>query len=169
MLNFVNDNFKCCVIGLGYIGLPTAAIIAKTSNQVIGVDIDDEVIKLVNKGNIHIIENGLEELVKEVVNEGYLIAQDKPSKADVFLIAVPTPLEKSNNGIPRPNIEHVIAAVDSISNFLEPGNLIILESTSPVGTTEKIANLIFENSKIPKDSISIAYCPERVLPGRALF
>ncbi len=167
-MDFVKDKFKCCVLGLGYIGLPTAALIAKTKNKVIGVDIDPKVVELINKGKIHIIENGLNDLVKDVVDSGNLVARSKPCQADVFLIAVPTPLEANNDDIPRPNIEYVFNAIESIAEFVEPGNLIILESTSPIGTTEKIADLICKKSNIPKGMLSIAYCPERVLPGKAL-
>ncbi len=168
MLNFKKDKFVCCVLGLGYIGLPTAALIAKTNNKVVGVDINQKVVDLVNNGKIHIIENGLEDLVKDVVKAGYLVAQTKPLKADVFLLAVPTPLEMNEDGLPKPNIDFVLKAARSISKFIEPGNLIILESTSPVGTTEKVAQLLSKESGIPIGQISIAYCPERVLPGNAL-
>jgi len=168
MINFKKQKFSCCIVGLGYIGLPTAALLAKTNNKVIGVDINDEVVDIVNKGNVHIIEKGLQSLVKEVVKEGNLFAQNKPSKANVFILAVPTPLDKSNNGLPKPNIDYVLNAAISISGFLEPGNLVILESTSPVGTTEKIEELLYAKSGLEKDSLSIAYCPERVLPGKAL-
>ncbi len=168
MPDFKREKFVCCVLGLGYIGLPTAALIAKTKNKVIGVDINKKVVDLVNNGKIHIIENGLEDLVKDVVNAGFLVAQTKPSKADIFLLAVPTPLEINEDGIPKPNIEFVLKAARSITKFIEPGNLVILESTSPVGTTEKIAELLSNESGIPISQISIAYCPERVLPGNAL-
>tara|TARA_B100000886_G_scaffold169383_1_gene115988 strand:- start:16881 stop:18107 length:1227 start_codon:yes stop_codon:yes gene_type:complete len=168
MINFKKQKFSCCILGLGYIGLPTAALIAKKKNKVIGVDINKEVVDIVNKGEVHIIEKGLQNLVKDVVKEGYLFAKNKPTKANVFILAVPTPLHRSINGLPKPNIEFVLNAAISISEFLEPGNLVILESTSPVGTTEKIAELIYEKSGLSKDSISIAYCPERVLPGKAL-
>tara|TARA_Y100000739_G_C20597090_1_gene460908 strand:+ start:20 stop:1246 length:1227 start_codon:yes stop_codon:yes gene_type:complete len=168
MINFKKQKFTCCILGLGYIGLPTAALIAKNKNKVIGVDINNEVVDKINKGKIHIIENGLQGLVKSVVHEGYLFAKNKPTKANVFILAVPTPLEKNKDGLPKPNIDYVLNAVISISEFLEPGNLVILESTSPVGTTEKIADLIYQKSGLSKGSLSIAYCPERVLPGKAL-
>ncbi len=168
MINFKKQKFTCCVLGLGYIGLPTAALIAKTKNKVIGVDIKNEVVNIVNNGNVHIIEKGLQSLVKTVVKEGYLFAKNKPSKADVFILAVPTPLEESRKSLPKPNIDYVLKAAISISEILQPGNLVILESTSPVGTTEKIAKLIYEKSGLEKDKLSIAYCPERVLPGKAL-
>ena len=169
MVNFKKDNFKCCVLGLGYIGLPTAALLAKANKKVVGVDINPDVVQTINSGKIHIVENGLDDLVSEVVAKGNLIAKTIPVKADVYLIAVPTPLDKTKNGIPMPNIEYVKKAANNIAEFLEPGNLVILESTSPVGTTEQIAKLIYKNSGISKDKISIAYCPERVLPGRALL
>lgn len=169
MLDFKKDNFTCCVLGLGYIGLPTAAILARAKKKVIGVDVNPKVVETINNGNIHIVEKGLSDLVMNVVRGKYLIAKTKPTKADVFLIAVPTPLEKGQNKIPNPNIQYVIDAATSISKFIESGNLVILESTSPVGTTEKIAELIEKESGISKDLISIAYCPERVLPGRALI
>ena len=143
-------------------------MIAKKGNRVIGVDINKKVVNLINEGKIHIVEKGLENLVKEVVDSGCLIAKNQPVKADVFILAVPTPLEKNREGLPNPNIDYVLNAVNSITDFLEPGNLIILESTSPVGTTEKIADLIYKKSGIPRDLLSIAYCPERVLPGKAL-
>ncbi len=168
MINFKKQKFSCCILGLGYIGLPTAALLAKTKNKVIGVDINNDVVDIVNKGNVHIIEKGLQSLVKEVVKEGYLFAKNKPSKANVFILAVPTPLDKNKNGLPKPNIDYVLNAAISISGFLEPGNLVILESTSPVGTTEKVAELLYAKSGLEKGSLSIAYCPERVLPGKAL-
>ena len=169
MVDFKKDDFSCCVLGLGYIGLPTAALLAKTKKKVIGVDINPNIVETINCGNIHIVENGLGALVKEVVSNGYLTANSEPVKADVYVIAVPTPLDEVQKGIPSPNIEFVITAAISISKFIEPGNLVILESTSPVGTTEKIAELISKKSGISNDLISIAYCPERVLPGRALI
>ena len=168
MADFTKEKFVCCVLGLGYIGLPTAALIAKTNNKVIGVDINEKVVDLVNNGRIHIIENGLAELVNNVVKSGYLKAQTVPSKADVFVIAVPTPLVLNKNQLPKPNIDYVLNAARSISKFVKPGNIIILESTSPVGTTEKVADFICKESGIPIDQISFAYCPERVLPGNAL-
>ena len=168
MLDFTKEKFISCVLGLGYIGLPTAALIAKTNNKVIGVDINEKVVDLVNNGRIHIIEKGLDDLVENVVKHGYLKAQTIPSRADVFVIAVPTPLVVNKNQLPKPNIDYVLNAARSISKIVEPGNLIIIESTSPVGTTEKVADLICKESGIPINQISIAYCPERVLPGNAL-
>ena len=168
MINYKKQKFTCCILGLGYIGLPTAALIAKTKTKVVGVDVNNEVVDIVNSGNVHIIEKGLQALVKEVVNKRFLLAKNRPVKADVFILAVPTPLEKNLNGLPQPNIDYVLDAAVSISEFLEPGNLVILESTSPVGTTEKIFEIMCEKSGLDEKSLSVAYCPERVLPGKAL-
>ena len=120
MTNFKKQKISCCILGLGYIGLPTAALIAKTKNKVIGVDINNEVVEIVNSGKVHIVEKGLQNLVKDVVSEGYLYAQNTPSKANVFILAVPTPLEKSTDCLPKPNIDYVLNAAISISEFLEP-------------------------------------------------
>ena len=94
MINYKKQKFTCCILGLGYIGLPTAALIAKTKTNVVGVDVNNEVVDIVNSGNVHIIEKGLQALVKEVVNKRFLLAKNRPVKADVFILAVPTPLEK---------------------------------------------------------------------------
>jgi len=151
---------------LGYIGLPTAAILADKGFMVFGVDVNAEVVETVNNGNIHIIEPGLEKLVRSSIESESLIASTKPKKSDIYLICVPTPF-KSDSEIPTPNIDYVMEAARSISSLLEPGNIVIIESTSPVGTTEKIAKL-FEELGINIDEISIAYCPERVLPGKII-
>jgi UDP-N-acetyl-D-mannosaminuronic acid dehydrogenase len=162
---------KIEVIGLGYIGLPTAALIASRGMQVVGVDTNPDVVKTVASGAIHIAEPDLDGLVQKVVSNGSLIVTTEPEKADVFMIAVPTPIDSAN----RPDLTCVMAAVERITDLLAPGNLVILESTSPVGTTEKIAKKIVErrpdlNVGPPNGdaSISVAYCPERVLPGRIL-
>lgn len=162
---------KVAVIGLGYIGLPTAALIASRGMQVVGVDTNPDIVKTVASGAIHIAEPDLDGLVQKVVSNGSLIVTMEPEKADVFMIAVPTPIDSAN----RPDLSCVMAAVERIADLLAPGNLIILESTSPVGTTEKIAKKIMERrpdlSVGPPNggaSISVAYCPERVLPGRIL-
>ena len=122
------------VIGLGYIGLPTAAILAKGDTQVVGVDINQEAVEMINQGQIHIIEPELEDLVYSAVQSGNLTATIKPEKSDVFVIAVPTPFKGKN----QPDLSFVKSAILSISKVLEKGNLVILESTSPVGTTEKV-------------------------------
>src|SRR6266478_357196 len=162
---------KIEVIGLGYIGLPTAALIASRGIQVVGIDTNPDVVKTVASGAIHIAEPDLDGLVQKVISNGALIVKTEPEKADVFMIAVPTPIDSAN----RPDLTCVMAAIESIIDLLAPGNLVILESTSPIGTTENIAKKIAEKrpdlSVGPSnggDSISVAYCPERVLPGRIL-
>ena len=162
------------VIGLGYIGLPTAALIASKGLNVVGVDTNQKIVDVINEGKIHIIEPDLDILVHRVVMNENLHATIKIKKADVFLIAVPTPF-KSNY---VPDLSYIKSAAKSIASVLKKGNLVILESTSPVGTTEKIIqwmrderpDLIFpelENNELMPD-ISVAYCPERVLPGNVL-
>jgi UDP-N-acetyl-D-mannosaminuronic acid dehydrogenase len=160
------------VLGLGYIGLPTAALAASRGISVLGVDVNEQVVKTIAAGSIHIAEPDLDGLVQKVVSNGTLRVASKPEPADVFIVAVPTPIEKDN----RPDLRSVFAAVDSLTGVLQPGNLVILESTSPVGTTEEVANRIV--SRRPEltvgagdkgeGSISVAYCAERVLPGRIL-
>jgi UDP-N-acetyl-D-mannosaminuronic acid dehydrogenase len=163
---------KVVVIGLGYIGLPTAALIASRGMQVVGVDTKEDVVKTVGSGAIHISEPDLDGLVSKVVSNGALTTSTKPQPADVFIIAVPTPIDREN----KPDLSSVNAAVESILDVLAPGNLLILESTSPIGTTEGIAKKISErrpdlhigtNGK-QEGAIHVAYCPERVLPGRIL-
>ena len=152
------------MMGLGYIGLPTAALIASRGLKVTGVDIHQSVVDTINKGEIHIIEPDLDGLVHKVVKEGYLQASTKPFASDVYLIAVPTPFK----GNYEPNLSYVASAVKSIIPTLEKGALVILESTSPVGTTRKMEKLIYEERPELKGNISLAYCPERVLPGNIL-
>ncbi len=159
---------KTCVIGLGYIGLPTAVLLASRGNKVIGVDIDQSIISSINDMISHIKEADLDKALEKVVKEGNLCATNKVEKADNFLITVPTPFTLSENQLPQPDISYIIKAIHSIADYIEPGNLIILESTSPVGTTEKIANILEELTGINTDQLNIAYCPERVLPGRIL-
>jgi UDP-N-acetyl-D-mannosaminuronic acid dehydrogenase len=163
---------KVAVIGLGYIGLPTAALIASRGIQVLGIDTKESVVSTVASGAIHISEPDLDGLVQKVVSSGSLVTSTKPEPADVFIIAVPTPIDEMN----RPDLASVNAAVKSILDVLAPGNLIILESTSPIGTTEAIAKQIIEarpdlhigTNGRDQACISVAYCPERVLPGRIL-
>lgn len=149
---------KVSVIGLGYIGLPTAAILANHGVEVIGVDVNKKAIDTINQGKIHIVEPDLEALVHSAVMSGKLKATSKPEKAEVFIIAVPTPFKENH----KPDLSYIEAAAKSIAPVLERGNLIILESTSPVGTTEKLAEWL------PQLDLHIAYCPERVLPGHIL-
>lgn len=151
-------------IGLGYIGLPTAAVVAQHGIQVYGVDVNPKVVETINKGEIHIIEPGLEAVVKEGVEKGYFKASLKPTEADVHLIVVPTPF-KGNH---EPDISFVESGTKAVLPFLKEGDLFIIESTSPVGTTEKMAEMIFRERPELKDKIYIAYCPERVLPGNVL-
>ena len=158
----------CCVLGLGYIGLPTAAVLANAGHRVIGVDVNAQVVDTVNEGHIHIVEPDLDHAVAESVASGSLSAQVIPAPADVFLIAVPTPYHSGPESIPQPNIDYVLAAARAIAPILRPDNLVLLESTSPVGTTEQLAQVITAASGLSTEQIHIAYCPERVLPGRIL-
>jgi len=156
---------KVCVVGLGYIGLPTATILADSGYKVFGVDISKKVVDTINKGKIHIIEPELDILVKKVVERKNLKADITPTYADIFIIAVPTPFYKNGHDIPTPNIDYVIEATKSIAPYLKDGNIVILESTSPVGTTEKIEAILKEEG-VDTSNIYIAHCPERVLPGK---
>ncbi len=160
------------MIGLGYIGLPTATLFASRKKRVIGVDINQHAVDTVNQGRIHIVEPELDMLVRAAVTEGYLRATTKPKPADAFLIAVPTPFADGH----KPDTSYIEAAARAIAPVLEKGNLVILESTSPVGTTEKLAgwlaearpDLSFPQQAAEASDIQIAYCPERVLPGRVV-
>lgn len=158
-------NQKVVMMGLGYIGLPTAALIASKKITVQGVDINPQVVETINKGQIHIVEPDLDGLVKNCVERGYLRAAVTPSEADVYLIAVPTPF-KGNH---EPDISYVLSATEMLIPNLKKGDLVILESTSPVGTTEKMAELIFEKRPELTGALYIAYCPERVLPGNVIY
>jgi UDP-N-acetyl-D-mannosaminuronic acid dehydrogenase len=155
-----------CVIGLGYIGLPTAAIIASKGYSVVGVDVKEEVVSLVNQGKIHIVEPDLDQFVKSAISTGLLKAFNHVQLSDVYIICVPTPFHKNTN-IPEPNIDYVLSATKSISSLIKSGDLIILESTSPVGTTEKIQQTLIDCG-VNLKNVHIAYCPERVLPGKII-
>ncbi|MCT7653098.1 UDP-N-acetyl-D-mannosamine dehydrogenase [Aliarcobacter butzleri] len=159
----MNQNKKICVIGLGYIGLPTAALLANRGYDVHGVDIVESTVDTINAGKIHIVEPELDTFVKSAVNSGKLKASLKADFADVFIIAVPTPF---HNGY-VPNIDYVISATKSIAPYVKKGNIVILESTSPVGTTELVEKTLKEE-KIDTSKIYIAHCPERVLPGKIM-
>ena len=151
------------VIGLGYIGLPTATLIANNGFKVYGMDPVDKVVNTINQGRIHIVEPGLEDYVKKAVANGNLVADTKPHKADVFILAVPTPFK----GDKEPDLSYVESAAREIAPFLQDGNLVILESTSPVGTTERVRQWIMDENKSLQDkALYFAHCPERVLPGR---
>ncbi|MCG8669098.1 MAG: UDP-N-acetyl-D-mannosamine dehydrogenase [Pseudomonadales bacterium] len=154
-----------CVVGLGYIGLPTASLLATKGFDVVGVDIDPEVVDTINKGNIHIVEPDLDILVKSAVNSGKLKASMQPVEADVFIIAVPTPFKDEK----EPNLAYVEAATKTICPLLKKGDLVILESTVPVGTTDDVVlATIALNRDDLVDEVNIAHCPERVLPGQIL-
>jgi len=156
-------NEKVCIIGLGYIGLPTAALLANNNYHVHGVDINEHAVNTINKGQIHIVEPELDTFVKNAVSNNFLKAYLQPAEADVFIIAVPTPFHEGF----KPNIDYVLKATKSIAPFVKEGNLIILESTSPVGTTEKVLETLKECG-VNTDKIFAAYCPERVLPGKIM-
>lgn len=157
---------KACFMGLGYIGLPTAIIAAKHGVEVTGVDINRDVVNQTNAGHLHIIEPGLEDLLKEVVAGGQLKAKTEPEKSDAFFIVVPTPFRGGNH---EPDISYVESATRMVLPYLEPGNLFVIESTSPVGTTDKMAKIIYDERPELKGQIFIAYCPERVLPGNVIY
>ncbi len=160
------------VIGLGYIGLPTAAAFASRRKQVVGVDVNRRTVDIINRGQIHIIEPDLDEVVRRAVDGGYLSAVCEPVAADAFLIAVPTPFGEGH----EPDLTYVRAAALSLAPVLKKGDLVILESTSPVGTTEQMAqwlasarqDLCFPQTAGEQADINIAYCPERVLPGKVM-
>lgn len=156
---------KAVFMGLGYIGLPTAAIAASKGIDVLGVDINPSVVETINQGKIHIVEPELDKVVKSVVEKGYLRAALQPETADVFLIVVPTPFKQNH----RADIAYVESATRTVIPFLKEGNLFIIESTSPVMTTEKMAAIIFKERPELQDKIYIAYCPERVLPGNVIY
>lgn len=161
--------FDICVVGLGYIGLPTASIFATKGKQVIGVDVMTCVVETINAGRIHIEEPDLDILVRAAVQSGNLKAATKPQPADTFIIAVPTPFHV-NNGITTPDLSYVESAVRSIATVVAKGNLIILESTSPVGTTEKMQEWLLDElgGEFTSDDFLFAHCPERILPGQML-
>lgn len=155
---------NACFMGLGYIGLPTAIIAAKNGVRITGVDINQKVVDMTNQGKIHIVEPGLQALCEEVVRSGMLKASTKPVVSDAYFIVVPTPF-KGNH---EPDISYVQSATEAVIPFLKEGDLFVIESTSPVGTTDKMEELIFEKRPELKGKIFIAYCPERVLPGNVI-
>ena len=162
-----------CMIGLGYIGLPTAAVFAKSGIKVKGVDINQHAVDTINQGKIHIEEPGLEALVKDAVDKNLLEAFTTPQKADAFILAVPTPFKGEDH---EPNLDYIESATRSLAKVLEKDNLVILESTSPVGTTEKMAewlaeerpDLTFPQQVGEASDIRITHCPERILPGQMI-
>lgn len=158
---------RVCILGLGYIGLPTAAILTQHGYSVLGVDINPSIVDTINQGSIHIVEPDLDQAVAIAVQTQKLQASTTPTAADIFIICVPTPFHPATEGLPQPNIDYVLAAAEAIAPILQPGNLIILESTSPVGTTEQVAQTLAQ-AKAPIEHLHLAYCPERVLPGNIL-
>lgn len=156
---------KACFMGLGYIGLPTAIIAAKHGVDIVGVDINTSVVEQTNAGHLHIIEPGMAEMLQEVVRSGKLHASTTPETADAYFMVVPTPF-KGNH---EPDVSYVEAATHAVIPYLKEGNLYVVESTSPIGTTERMAKIIFNERPELKDKIYIAYCPERVLPGNVIY
>lgn len=156
---------KACFIGLGYIGLPTAIIAADSGVDVVGVDVNPKVVEKVNNAELHIVEPGLDVLLKKVVGSGMLRASLKPEAADAFFIVVPTPFK----GDHEPDVSYVESATRSVIPVLKPGDLFVVESTSPIGTTEAMADIIFAERPELRGKIFIAYCPERVLPGNIIY
>jgi UDP-N-acetyl-D-mannosaminuronic acid dehydrogenase len=165
-----------CVLGLGYIGLPTAAVFATRGKKVLGVDVISSVVETINRGEIHIKEPDLDVLVRAAVQSGNLIAALKPEAAETFVVAVPTPFKSTPTNPKAPDLSYVESATRSIATVVEAGNLIILESTSPVGTTELMRDWLFDEiAKLrPTDMLALrgslffAHCPERILPGQML-
>jgi len=155
---------KVCVLGLGYIGLPTAAVLATHGFSVVGVDANAVVVDTVNNGGIHIKEPGLNTIVQAAINSGNLVVRTKLERANAFIIAVPTPLESR-----RADLKYVKSATESIVPYLERNNLVILESTVPPKTTEELLVPILEQSRLKAgEDFYLAHCPERVLPGNIL-
>lgn len=164
------------IIGLGYIGLPTAAMFASRNKKVIGVDVNQHTVDIINRGGIHIVEPELDMIVRATVNEGYLRAVIQPEPADAFLIAVPTPFTNNGSSIPEPDLSYIKSAAEAIAPVLKVGDLVILESTSPVGSTEQMAewlagyrsDLTFPQNMGEGADVNIAHCPERVMPGHVV-
>ena len=152
-------------MGLGYIGLPTAIIAAKHGIDVVGVDINPKVVETTNQGKLHIIEPGMEEMLQEVIASGKFKAYTTPQLSDAYFIVVPTPFK----GDHEPDVSYVEAATRAVLPLLKEGDLYVIESTSPIGTTEMMADIIFTERPELKDNIHIAYCPERVLPGNVIY
>lgn len=159
------SNQKVVIIGLGYIGLPTAALIANNDIHVHGVDINPQVVETINAGKIHIVEPSLDQAVATAVSKGFLKAATTPIEANTYLIVVPTPFQAKN----EPDISFIEAATKVIVPLLKEDDLYIIESTSPIGTTEKMMRYIYTERPELQDKLHIAYCPERVLPGNVMY
>jgi UDP-N-acetyl-D-mannosaminuronic acid dehydrogenase len=162
------DTQKIVVMGLGYIGLPTASMLATKGHQVLGVDVNKKAVDTINSGRIHIVEPDLDVLVRSAVNSGNLKASLVPEEGDTFILAVPTPFMELDGNPKAPDLSYVEAATRAIAPFLREDNLVILESTSPVGTTEVIERIIAEMRPELAGKVHAAHCPERVLPGHIL-
>ncbi|MEB3862538.1 MULTISPECIES: UDP-N-acetyl-D-mannosamine dehydrogenase [Acinetobacter] len=169
----MKNSFKhICVIGLGYIGLPTAATFAAHGVKVTGVDVNQHAVDMINQGKVHIVEPDLDALVRDVVAQSKLTAQMVPTEADAYIVAVPTPFKDDY----QPDLKYIEAAAKALAPFLKPGNLVILESTSPVEATEQMSawladarsDLTFPQTHSEQADILVAHCPERVLPGKVL-
>ena len=162
---------KVCIIGMGYIGLPLAALLANRGYQVNGVDINQHTVDIINRGKIHIVEPGLDTFVYSAVKSGNLVVSIKPDEADIFIIAVPTPFhaDKLNEitNSPTPNVNYIVDAAKQIATYVKSDNLILLESTSPVGTTDMVAEIL-KKEGVDINGIYIAHSPERVLPGQII-
>lgn len=152
-------------MGLGYIGLPTAIIAARHGVEIVGVDINPEVVKMTNSGHLHIIEPGMEEMLQKVIGSGKFKAYTSPQVSDAYFIVVPTPFKEGH----KPDVSYVESATRMVLPLLKEGDLYVIESTSPVGTTEQMAELIYSSRPELKGKIYIAYCPERVLPGNVIY
>lgn len=156
---------KACFMGLGYIGLPTAIIAARSGVEIVGVDTNPRVVEMTNRGKLHIIEPGMGPILKEMVSAGKLKASHKPEVSDAYFIMVPTPF-KGNH---KPDVSYVGSATRAVAPYLKEGDLFVIESTLPVGTTESISKIIFSMRPELEGHIHIAYCPERVLPGNVMY
>jgi UDP-N-acetyl-D-mannosaminuronic acid dehydrogenase len=171
-------DYDIAMVGLGYIGLPTAALFASKGKKVLGIDVNQDVVDIINNGGIHIIEPGLESIIKTTTTDGFFSASVVPQPAGVFIIAVPTPFihNDPHEGTPKPDVSYIKSAAIAISKVLKKGDLVILESTSPVGTTEKLAgwlaaertDLSFPHMASEDSDVRVAFCPERVLPGQVI-
>lgn len=166
----MSEQYDICVLGLGYIGLPTASIFATKGRRVLGVDVVASVVETINDGRIHIEEPDLDILVKAAVQSGNLTAAVEPSPASTFIVAVPTPFETQADGSLLPDLSYIQSATRSIAPVVKKGDLIILESTSPVGTTEKMRDWLLESigTDASPEDFHFAHCPERILPGQML-
>ena len=168
--NAANSFDKVCVVGLGYIGLPTAAFIASKGVKVVGIDVNERFVKLINEGKVPFFEPGFEELLAKVVEEGNLVAQAEQVEADAYIVCVPTPFQDNH----KVDTKYIRAASEALAPHLRPGALVVLESTSPPGTTEDMANHLIELrpdlslNEEDDNAIFVAHCPERVLPGQIM-